>query len=75
MCYAEVAPLLADALRDRDDAIRSGRRSLLTKRSAPGAVVNGIFGDQVVVMEKRGGEYGLKEMFRDIFSRKKKSNV
>ncbi|KAK7206343.1 hypothetical protein BZA70DRAFT_132520 [Myxozyma melibiosi] len=75
MCYAEVAPLLADALRDREEAIRSGRNSLKRDRTAPGSVVTGLFGDQVVVMEKRGGEYGFKEMFKDWFGRKKRSSV
>ncbi|KAK9448100.1 uncharacterized protein V1518DRAFT_419651 [Limtongia smithiae] len=74
MCYADVAPLIEQGLRDRDAMIKSGR-TLFDKAAAantPGTKVSNIFGEHMVVMEKRGGEYGLKEMFKEFFSRKNK---
>ncbi|KAK9320783.1 hypothetical protein V1517DRAFT_328309 [Lipomyces orientalis] len=74
LCYAEVAPVLADALRERHELINSARTTFtITKTEKPGSIVNNMFGEKVVVMEKTGNEYGLKELFRDLFFRKKSS--
>ncbi|KAK9464065.1 uncharacterized protein V1516DRAFT_100104 [Lipomyces oligophaga] len=71
ICYADAAPLLADALWNRDRLARSGRTTFDLGPRKPGSVVNTVFGDSMVVMEKRDGEYGLKEMFKDMFRRRR----
>ncbi|KAK9468321.1 hypothetical protein V1512DRAFT_221570 [Lipomyces arxii] len=74
LCYVEVAPNLAEALRERDVFIRSGRTTFTTTPiKKPGTIVNSFFGQEVVIMEKRGNEYGFKEMFKDLFRRSKPS--
>ncbi|KAK9388770.1 hypothetical protein V1515DRAFT_595961 [Lipomyces mesembrius] len=74
LCYAEVAPLLADALKERHELIKSGRTTFTLKKTENrGSIVNNLFGEKVVIMEKKGNEYGLKELFRDLFFRKKSS--
>ncbi|KAK9370970.1 hypothetical protein V1509DRAFT_615382 [Lipomyces kononenkoae] len=76
LCYAEVAPLVGDALRERHDLIRSKRTTFtLTKNENRHEILNNLFGDKVVVMEKTGNEYGLKELFRDLIFRKKSSSL
>ncbi|KAK9236329.1 hypothetical protein V1525DRAFT_457710 [Lipomyces kononenkoae] len=76
LCYAEVAPLLADALRERHDLIKAKRTTFsLTKTENKRSVLDNLFGEKVVIMEKTGNEYGLKELFRDLIFRKKSSSV
>ncbi|KAK9316320.1 hypothetical protein V1524DRAFT_38822 [Lipomyces starkeyi] len=76
LCYAEVAPLLADALRERHELIKSGRTTFTLKKTENReSIVNNLFGEKVAIMEKTGNEYGLKELFRDLFFRKKSSSL
>ncbi|KAK9372684.1 uncharacterized protein V1513DRAFT_451562 [Lipomyces chichibuensis] len=76
LCYAEFAPLLADALRERHELIKSGRTTFTLKKTENRkSVVNNLFGQKVVIMEKTGDEYGLKQLFRDLFFRKKSSSL
>ncbi|KAK9333601.1 hypothetical protein V1520DRAFT_381848 [Lipomyces starkeyi] len=76
LCYAEVAPLMADALRERHELIKSGRTTFTLKKTEnTESIVNNLFGEKVAIMEKTGNEYGLKELFRDLFFRKKSSSL
>ncbi|KAK9458029.1 hypothetical protein V1511DRAFT_17701 [Dipodascopsis uninucleata] len=71
MCYAEVVPKLAESLKQRYDLIKSGRTVFNISRKESSKVMNKLFGEKVAVMEKRGNEYGLKEMFRDLIFRRR----
>ncbi|KAK9354196.1 hypothetical protein V1523DRAFT_408961 [Lipomyces doorenjongii] len=76
LCYAEVAPLLADSLKERHELIKSGRTTFTLKKTENmGSIVDNLFGEKVAIMEKTGNEYGLKELFRDLFFRKKSSSL
>ncbi|KAK9488107.1 hypothetical protein V1527DRAFT_458214 [Lipomyces starkeyi] len=76
LCYAEVAPLLADALRERHELIKSGRTTFTLKKTENReSILSNLFGEKVAIMEKTGNEYGLKELFRDLFFRKKSSSL
>ncbi|KAI0455122.1 hypothetical protein F5B21DRAFT_472952 [Xylaria acuta] len=68
-CYADVAPLLADAIKDR--AARPPKPLMEAIGDRPGSILDR-FGNQGVkanIYDSKAPHYGLKEMWRDLFSR------
>jgi len=67
-CYAEVAPLVAEEIRNR--AVSQPAPSFFGGFGERGGVDNGGAGS-ATIYEKRGDGYGFKEMWRDIWSKRK----
>ncbi|KAI8949335.1 hypothetical protein F4801DRAFT_407808 [Xylaria longipes] len=68
-CYADVAPLLADTIKDR--AARPPKPLVEAIGDRPGSILDR-FGNQGVkakVYDSKAPHYGFKEMWRDLFSR------
>ncbi|KAI0539212.1 hypothetical protein GGR58DRAFT_260314 [Xylaria digitata] len=68
-CYAEVAPLLADTIRDR--ATRPQKPLVEAVGDRPGSILDrfGNNGTGAKIHDSRAPHYGFKEMWRDLFSR------
>ncbi|KAJ8106929.1 hypothetical protein ONZ43_g6895 [Nemania bipapillata] len=71
-CYAEVAPLLAGAIRDR--ATRPPKPLVEAVGDRPGSILDrfGNHGPSAKVYDSKEPHYGFKEMWRDLFSRQDK---
>ena len=69
-CYADVAPLVAEEIRRR--ALAKPAPSLFGSFGGGGGGGGGAAGRECVrVYEKTGGEYGFKEMWRDLWGKDK----
>lgn len=66
-CYADVAPLLAQAIKDRIS--RPARPLVSTSTEKPGILDRIGGGTPVKVHESKAPKYGFKEWWRDVFSR------
>ncbi|KAI0116491.1 hypothetical protein GGR51DRAFT_555515 [Nemania sp. FL0031] len=68
-CYADVAPLLADTIRDR--ATRPPKPLVEAVGDRPGSILDrfGDHGPRAKVYDSKAPHYGFKEMWRDLFSR------
>ncbi|KAI1161837.1 hypothetical protein F5B18DRAFT_626631 [Nemania serpens] len=68
-CYADVAPLLADAIRDRNTRPRKPLSQATGDR--PGSILDrfGGNGPKAQVHDSKAPHYGFKEMWRDLFSK------
>ncbi|KAI1120649.1 hypothetical protein F5Y10DRAFT_257931 [Nemania abortiva] len=68
-CYADVAPLLADTIRDR--ATRPPKPLVEVVGDRPGSILDrfGSHGPAAKVYDSKAPHYGFKEMWRDLFSR------
>ncbi|KAI1198580.1 hypothetical protein F5X97DRAFT_298910 [Nemania serpens] len=68
-CYADVAPLLADAIRDRNTRPPKPLAQAIGDR--PGSILDrfGGQGPKAKVYDSKAPHYGFKEMWRDLFSK------
>lgn len=68
-CYADVAPQLAEAIKDR--AVRPSASPLGTLGNQPKSILDrfGRGGHTAEVFESKAPHYGLREMWRDLFRR------
>ncbi|RWA14514.1 hypothetical protein EKO27_g602 [Xylaria grammica] len=68
-CYADVAPLLADTIRDR--ATRPKKPLVEAIADRPGRILDrfGHHGAKAKVHDSKAPHYGFKEMWRDLFSK------
>ncbi|TGJ78753.1 hypothetical protein E0Z10_g10014 [Xylaria hypoxylon] len=68
-CYADVAPLLADTIKDR--ATRPQKPLVDAVGDGPGSILDrfGNHGAKAKIHDSRAPHYGFKEMWRDLFSR------
>ncbi|KAI0427022.1 hypothetical protein F5Y09DRAFT_45490 [Xylaria sp. FL1042] len=68
-CYADVAPLLADTIKER--ATRPLKRPVEAFGDRPRSILDrfGNDGPRAKIYESKTPHYGLKEMWRDLFSR------
>ncbi|KAI1419517.1 hypothetical protein F5Y12DRAFT_720621 [Xylaria sp. FL1777] len=66
-CYADVAPQLADIIKDR--ATRPAKRPVEAFSDRPGSILDrfGNNGPRAKIYESKTPHYGLKEMWRDLF--------
>ncbi|KAF2971513.1 hypothetical protein GQX73_g2078 [Xylaria multiplex] len=71
-CYAEVAPLVADAIRDR--ATRPQKPLVEAVGDRPSSILDrfGNHGTKAKIHDSRAPHYGFKEMWRDLFSRQER---
>ena len=66
-CYSDVAPQLADTIRDR--ATKPSKTALQTLEGRQGnGVMDRLGGPSAKVYESKAPHYGFKEMWRDLFS-------
>jgi hypothetical protein len=70
-CYAEVAPQLAGAIKDR--AARPAKNLVETIGHRPGGVLERFASDKVVVYDSKRPPYGLKEFWNDLWADKRAS--
>ncbi|KAI1188395.1 hypothetical protein F5B17DRAFT_272377 [Nemania serpens] len=68
-CYADVAPLLADAIRERHTRPPKPHAQAIGDR--PGSILDrfGGHGPKAQVHDSKAPHYGFKEMWRDLFSK------
>ncbi|KAI1812020.1 hypothetical protein GGS20DRAFT_559999 [Poronia punctata] len=71
-CYADVAPHVAETIRDR--ATRPPRPLVGTNADQPGSILDRIGGNgpRVKVYESKEPHYGIKEFWRDLFGGRRK---
>ena len=69
-CYADVAPLIADAIKDR--ATRPAKSMTENMGNSPGSILDrfGKQGHTAKIYESKSPHYGFKEFWRDLFSAK-----
>ncbi|KAJ9618671.1 hypothetical protein H2203_008875 [Taxawa tesnikishii (nom. ined.)] len=65
-CYADVAPLVADEIRERANAPRVRVETIGHK---PGGVLERFAGEKANVYDSRRPHYGFKEFWRDLWQR------
>jgi len=69
-CYADVAPQLAEEIRQR--AARPPAKDLVMKSDhAPGSVMERFVANKAVIYESKRPLYGFKEFWRDLFGEKR----
>jgi len=68
-CYADVAPQLAVAIKDR--AARPAKQLVETIRHRPGSVLERFSTNSAVVYDSKKPLYGFKEFWNDLFAKKR----
>lgn len=68
-CYADVAPELAGAIKDR--AARPAKQLVEKIGHSPGSVLERFSADKAVVYDSKKPLYGFKEFWNDLFAEKK----
>jgi hypothetical protein len=67
-CYADVAPQLSEAVRDR--ATRPAQNPAGKIGSTPGGILEKFTANKVVIYDSKRSPYGLKEFWRDLWREK-----
>ncbi|KAL7273849.1 hypothetical protein RUND412_003264 [Rhizina undulata] len=70
-CFAECAPQIADELRERSKKPNGGSLGPGKRSQAGGAVLDKFAGETAEVRDSTKPNYGFKELWRDIFGRKR----
>ena len=68
-CYADVAPELANAIKER--AARPAKQLVEKIGHRPGSVLERFSADKAVVYDSKKPLYGFKEFWNDLFAEKK----